>query len=96
MAATTIMNTPSQGLPFILRAPKDWEKYIEIKKTVMRKAGAWDQVNPEGTGPNLRKPRRPTPGDIKRKETLARNLPRDVEDMEETTIADLQSDDKKF
>ena len=96
MAATTITNTPSQGLPFILQAPKDWEKYIEIKKTVMRKAGAWDQVNPEGTGPNLRRPHRPTPGDIKRKETLARNLPRDVEDIEETTIADLQSDDEKF
>ena len=26
--------------PFILRAPKDWEKYIEIKKTVMLKSGA--------------------------------------------------------
>ena len=96
MAATTITNTPSQVLPFILQAPKDWEKYIEIKKTVMRKSGAWDQVDPERTGLNLRRPRRPTPGDIKRKETLARNLPRDVEDMEETTIADLQSDDEKF
>ena len=64
MAATTIMNTPSQGLPFILQAPKDWEKYMEIKKTVMRKSGAWDQVNPEGTGPNLRRPHRPTPGYI--------------------------------
>jgi hypothetical protein len=71
----------------------------------MRKTGAWDQIDPDGTGPTLIRPRRPTPGDIKAKNTLDRNQPQMIREslvpiaehaIEDTQISDLKSADKRF
>ena len=38
----------------------------------MHRTDAWDQVDPDGPGPTLIRPRRTVPGGTKRKETLAK------------------------
>lgn len=73
----------------------------------MRKADSQDEVDPDGAGPKLKKPRRHVPGNIKNKSTLARNQPRAVDgqpelvalpedEIDDTKVTDHNTADERF
>jgi hypothetical protein len=89
------------GQRFILRKPRDYETWLELKKTFSRKGEVWHWADPEGDGEEyLIAPVRPTPGDVRDKRTLARNQQREKDgeledipedEMDETRFSDLLS-----
>ena len=61
------MSTTIQTIPVILSTEKDWDKWIELIKTMSLKFNLWDHINPslpESQLKTLIQPERPTPNTV--------------------------------